>query len=107
MIIHLSWPRSVRTTAVTVVVRADGSKKGRKPWVMRASEEEDDAGHQGDKARAHCGGPRQREPASAPSAGRGSTLAAGPAASAVIIRLMTSSDMPMSMLMPATVRTNQ
>ena len=32
----MSWPRSVRTTAVTLAVCADGSKNGRKPWVMSA-----------------------------------------------------------------------
>jgi len=58
-------------------------------------EEEADTGHQRDKARVHRTG-----------TATGLTLSAG-CEIAVIIMLMTSSDMPVSMLMPETVRTNQ
>ena len=68
-------------------------------------EEEKDAGHQGDKSRAHSAGPPTGRGA-APRIKTGCLPSAG-RASAVIMRLITSNDMPVSMLMPDKVRTNQ
>src|ERR1700747_727222 len=68
-------------------------------------EEEEDPGHQSDKARTHSAGPPAGIGAG-PRAGMGALSSAG-RASAVIIRLNTSKDIPMSMVMPLRVRTSQ
>src|SRR5271155_1149102 len=68
-------------------------------------EEKEDPGHQGDETSGHSAGPPTGRGVPAPL-GTGCTPSADEA-SAVIIRLMTSSAMPVSMLMPEKVRTTQ
>ena len=79
-------------------------EKGQETLGDEGGEEAGDAGHQENKPGAHWATPPVGTGAG-PNAGRSAAVAGR--ASAVIIRLMTSSDMPISMLTPATVRTSQ
>ena len=81
-----------------------GFEKGQEALGYERQEEKENARDQGNKSRAHQAAPPAGTGA-APNAGRSASLAGR--ANAVIIILMTRSDIPMSMLTPATVRTNQ
>ena len=79
-------------------------EEGQEALGDQGREEAEDARDQDDEAGAHSAAP----PAGTGAAPKPARSSAGAGrASAVIIRLMTSSVMPMSMLMPATVRRNQ
>ena len=81
-----------------------GFEKGQEALGYERQEEKENARDQGNEARAHQAAPPAGTGA-APNAGRSASLAG--LVNAVIIRLMTRSDIPISMLMPPTVRTSQ
>ena len=81
-----------------------GLEKGQEALGDERQEEKENARDQGNESRAHQAAPPAGTGA-APNAGRSASLAG--LVNAVIIRLMTRSDIPISMLMPPTVRTSQ
>ena len=92
-----------------VVGGCRGFKKGQHTLGDQGEEEEANSGHQCNEARAHLACPpagSAARPLGAPFSGL-KPIAVADLLSAVIIRLMISSDIPVSIEIPASVRTSQ